>query len=538
MLPSCPDRLPSILLLLTGLQLHSIKRAKLAGNPAMRSVQMTIAACLSVGILAHPLAGAETWDVGLTGKGTLIEAAAVPGSSAAVPTVLLVGGLAGEDRSAAAVTREVQAFEATKPGARRFRLIAIALANPDRAAVSFPPAGTAYRDNPESHALWRWIGIQAPDLVLVAGDQDFGLAEALSQNAVAGVGRISARAVPARPGILRSVKTIPPSEAHHEIERRLRRTPRQLAEELAQYYGHDFDQAAYIQAVALIGQLRLGHQADVERLVSPFVDGSKDSLARPTSPTLAGHLVFAALAERTHDDRYLRLVRKTADLGFTASGEMKESMPLHEEMSDSVFMACPILASAGKLTGETRYFDMAARHFSFMQKLCLRTDGLYRHSPLTDAAWGRGNAFPALGLAWALSDFPEQHPQVSRMVRAFQDHMAELARFQDSSGMWREVIDQRGAYPEFSATAMIAAAMLRGIEKGWLEPASYRPRVDRAWRAILTRTGADGRLIDVCESTGKQKTLGDYLRRAAILDRDPRGGAMAMLLATELAGSP
>jgi len=504
----------------------------------MRSVQITIAVTLSLGICAYRLAAADTLDVGLSGKGTLIEAAAVRGSSAAVPTVLLVGGLTGEDRSTAAVKREVQEFEAIKADHRHFRLIAIALANPERAALSFPPVGTAYRDNPESHVLWRWIGTQAPDLVLVAGDQDYGLAEALSQNAVAGIGRISARAVLPGPGILRSVKAIPHSEARQEMERRLRRTPRQFAEELAQYYGHDFDQAAYIQAVALIGQLRLGNQAEVERLVSPFVDGSKDSLARPTSPTLAGHLVFAALAERTQDDRYRRLVRKTADLGFTASGEMKESMPLHEEMSDSVFMACPILASAGKLTGETKYFDMAARHFSFMQRLCLRTDGLYRHSPLTDAAWGRGNAFPALGLAWTLSDFPKEHPQWNPMVRAFQDHMARLARFQDSNGMWREVIDQPGSYPEFSATAMIATAMLQGIKKGWLESASYRPRVDQAWRAILARTGTDGRLIDVCESTGKQKTLGDYLRRAAILDRDPRGGAMALLFATELAEAP
>jgi hypothetical protein len=30
--------------------------------------------------------------------------------------------------------------------------------------------------------------------------------------------------------------------------------------------------------------------------------------------------------------------------------------------------------------------------------------------------------------------------------------------------------------------------------------------------------------------------LKDYLRRAAILDRDPRGGAFAMILATEIAG--
>jgi hypothetical protein len=38
-------------------------------------------------------------------------------------------------------------------------------------------------------------------------------------------------------------------------------------------------------------------------------------------------------------------------------------------MSDSLFMATAILARAGKLTGERRYFDMAAQHIAFMQKL-------------------------------------------------------------------------------------------------------------------------------------------------------------------------
>ena len=489
---------------------------------------MTIAGLLSV----VPLA-ADASDVGLTENGTVIEAVSVPPQSSALPTVLLVGGLAGPDESVGMVRKELQAFEATQPHRRHFRLLAIPLANPDAARISFPPAGVAYRDNPESHALWRWIAIQAPDLVIIVGNQDFGLADALSQNAVAGVGRIPARLVKAQLGILKSVRGLSRSEAHQEIARRLERKPRQVAEELARYYGHDFDQPAYIQAIALIGQLRVGHLADVERLVSPFAEGSKDSLAKATSPTLAGHIVFAELAERTHDARYVGLVRKTADLGFTPSGEMKESMPLHDEMSDSVFMACPILASAGKLTGETKYFDMGARHFAFMQKLCLRPDRLYRHSPLSEAAWGRGNAFPALGLAWTLSYFPSEHPAYIRMVRAFQDHMTALAPFQDGNGMWREVIDQRGSYSEYSATAMIATAMLIGIKHGWLDAAPHQPRVDLAWRAILARTGAEGRLMDVCESTGKQKSMKDYLHRAAILDRDARGGAMALLFATE-----
>jgi rhamnogalacturonyl hydrolase YesR len=64
----------------------------------------------------------------------------------------------------------------------------------------------------------------------------------------------------------------------------------------------------------------------------------------------------------------------------------------------------------------------------------------------------------------------------------------------------------------------------------------YRPVIDRAWQAILTRTGAEGRLVDVCESTARMKSLEEYLQRAALLGPDPRGGAMALLFATEMAG--
>ncbi len=398
----------------------------------------------------------------------------------------------------------------------------------------------AYRESVESHVLWRWIALQAPDLVLVVGGADAGLAQALSTNAVAGVGRIPARVIiMARPTTLLSLpRDLRFSGAHAEINARRARTPQQLAEQLAQYYGHDFSQLTYIPGMALIAQMRLGHVADVEKLASVYLDPSRNILSRASSLTLAGHLVFAELAERTGNKAYTELVRKAADLGFTETGEMRESMPFHDEMSDSIFMATPLVVKAGKLTGERKYFDLAARHFAFMQKLVLRPDGLYRHSPLTDAAWGRGNAFPALGLALALSDFPKDHPAYPHMIAEFQQHMFILAKFQDEDGMWHEVIDQPGSYAETSATAMIGMAMERGIRKGWLDPPAYQPRVDRAFSAVSARVARDGQLVDVCESTNKQKTLEDYLHREAILGPDPRGGAMAMLFATEMGGLP
>jgi rhamnogalacturonyl hydrolase YesR len=477
---------------------------------------------------------ADTWTIGLSTSGTGIEAVVVPGASPTAPTVVLIGGLDGPG-SSDTIDGAVAAFERRPLRRRPFRLIAIARANPDAQPLQFPPTGAAYREQIESNVLWRWIGSHAPDLVLIAG-ADSGLADALSHNVVAGVGAVPARRVePSATMLYTSAQPIRPSPAHQELAQRLARSPHVLAEQLTRLYGHDFTQPTYIAAMALIGRLRLGQQMDVEQLLAPYLDGTKDSFARPSQSALAAHMLFFELARRTGDERAKRLVIRAASSGFTESGELRESMPLNGGWSDSLFMDVPILAKAGALTGDRRYFDMAARHVAFMQRIVLRPDGLYRHQASTDAAWGRGNAFPALGLALTLSEFPKDHPAYAQLLASFQQHMATLARFQDENGMWRNIVDRPGAYAEYSATAMIGAAMVRGIRYGWLDRATYQPLVDKAWRAILARTSADGRLIDVCESTGTRGLDADgYLHRTALLGRDDRGGGMALLFATEL----
>ena len=134
-------------------------------------------------------------------------------------------------------------------------------------------------------------------------------------------------------------------------------------------------------------------------------------------------------------------------------------------------------------------------------------------------------------------EIPLTDTEFDTIARNVPPYMAALARFQDENGMWRNVVDRPGAYPEYSATAMIATAMLRGVRHGWIDRATYEPLIDKAWKAILARTGTDGRLVDVCESTGTRGLTDlDYLRRTAILGRDDRGGGMAMFFATELAG--
>lgn len=499
-----------------------------------RTVAVALAAVLAA-VLARPVA-AEMFEIGLAASGARIDAVAVEANVKSAPTVVLVGGLHGEDGSAADVRAAAAAYERRRH--RPVRLLAVPVANPDGADLVFPPAGVAYREHAESHTLWRWLGTQAPDLVLIAGRDDSGLAAALGTQKAAEMGRIQARGW-SGPGAgwAKQLGAIGKSEAHTELDRRRARSPRQLAEELATYYGRDFDPPLYIGAIALIARMRLGEVEEVRRIVEPYVDGRKDSLERPSALVMAGHIVFTELARATGDPRYAAAVRKVADLGFNASGQMLEAMPYHGQFSDSVFMGTAIVAQAGALTGERRYFDMADRHLRFMQQLDLRPDGLYRHQPATDAAWGRGNGFAALGLALTLSELPRDHPGYAYALQSYRQLMAALLPLQTRDGLWRNVVDYPGAYPEFSSTAMIGFALQRGLDNRWIAGRGYRQAVERAWLAVNSRTSSAGSFIDVCESTARMTSLQQYLQRAAILGPDARGGAMAMLFATERMGS-
>jgi len=170
-----------------------------------------------------------------------------------------------------------------------------------------------------------------------------------------------------------------------------------------------------------------------------------------------------------------------------------------------------------------------------VRKLVLRDDGLYRHSPLDEAAWGRGNGFPALGLAWCLTHWPQGRDDRGELLGMFRDHVAALVQHQDATGCWHQVVDHGDTYRELSCTCMITFALARGVRNGWLDAKIYGPAIGKGWYAIRARIATDGRLVDVCTGTGKQETLTDYYHRPAILGYDARSGAMALLVATEMA---
>jgi rhamnogalacturonyl hydrolase YesR len=500
--------------------------------------------------------------------------------------ILLIGGLDGTGESVQATVAALKWFCTSDAAAdlrKQFLVSAVPCINPDGIAAGkgpanlsggnpntgFPPKVQFYGDakTPEAAYLWRWIKLHVPDLVVdvrhgeklnwqspvsfsapwaplhgTLGTQilkdETTLASVLYglQVDVPKGGEFLAKLLRA----MQQARYKGPLHARQQAQKLVSRSPQLVGSNLATVYGKQLSSVTYIPALAVLARMRLGPERYVEdarTAVQPYFRGERS--AKPGSPvSLAGHLVFAELARATDDpderNRYTELVRAAADLAFDGDGNLDLARLSSSKMSDAVFMAGPILASAGGLTGEKRYFDACAAHVRNMRKLVRRDDGLYRHWPGVEAAWGRGNGFPALGLALCLSDFPKTHPAHGELIDGYREHMAALAKHQDPTGCWHQIIDRPGSYRELTCTCMIGFAMLRGIRRDWLPAEKFKPAVDRAWYAVKQRVWHGGELVDVCTGTGKQKNLRAYYDRKAIHGRDARGGAMALLFASEV----
>ncbi|MAS93759.1 MAG: hypothetical protein CMO55_11260 [Verrucomicrobiales bacterium] len=401
-------------------------------------------------------------------------------------------------------------------------------------SATYPPEGKAYSENSAAHAIWRWLGIMAPDAVFVPETPEgLALSQALQENPPAEVGMVDVFTV--KENEAGGLNSTPLSHKREDVEsartemlNRIERSPEELLEALAANYGNHFS-GSYIEALALMVKIDQQVANNGKELAEKFLT---DSPSLPNNPgAIAGTLLYTRFDEDWAKDRILAV----ADMAFDENGDPLECMPIHQEMSDSVFMVCPILAYAGKISGEKKYYEQCIRHLKFMQNMCLREDGLYRHSPLDEAAWGRGNGFPAFGLTLTLGWFPEEEPGHDYLVESLTAHLEALSNHQDRHGMWHQVIDHPDSYAEFTSTCMITYAISNAIEKGYLPTQPWASRMTTGWSGIKSRIGMDGlTLHDVCTGTGKQKTLEDYYDREAILGKDSRGGAMALLLASRM----
>ena len=468
--------------------------------------------------------------------------------------------VADNDRAARAALAAIRWFKTSAPRSVRdqWAVSAVLLAYGNDATpaqqLEFPPAKGFFDhpEQPESRYLWRWTTYQAPDLVLQIRGGDVltrstppagSLAAALAGGSE--VGTVPAVYGTARetdgPTLLRDALRdagTRTSEIRSTLNARASREPLSIARLLAGKYPQN-PLVSYIPSVAWANTLRLADVTKDDALrqkvlaeTRPWLSGERPLFGdRIPLTAVAGTLIYADLARRGEDSAQRLALQgadeavKVAPTGYAQRGA---------GWTDDMFMMASILGRTGTLPGRAADLDhLASMLISYAGRL-QREDGVFVHFTEGRIPWGRGNGFAALGVAEALTSLPDAHPARPNLLEIYRRHMNGMKAMQSPDGMWRQVVDEPGAYREESVTAMTLSAMARGIRLGWIDLRTYRPIVDRAWRALAAHITGDGGIVDICTSTGSQPTLRHYLDRPAISGFDDRGGAMALLAALEM----
>lgn len=196
--------------------------------------------------------------------------------------------------------------------------------------------------------------------------------------------------------------------------------------------------------------------------------------------------------------------------------------------ADDLFMSVPFLIRYAQITGESNYYDDAAKQILlFYEKLFSAQTQLYYHGWFSNdqttsvAHWGRANGWVIWAITEALLYLPKEHNDYSKILDIYKNHVQGLIPFQNENGRWHQVIDKPESYEETSSTAMFTLAIARGVLNNWLGE-SYTQYAIKGWNGIADKIKDDGTVEGICRGTGIGFDLEFYFNRETP-DNDPRG---------------
>ena len=207
--------------------------------------------------------------------------------------------------------------------------------------------------------------------------------------------------------------------------------------------------------------------------------------------------------------------------------------------ADDLYMSVPFLSRMGKLTGNMKYFDDAINQVrNFTRYLYDPSSGLFYHCWYSDvqlngvAHWGRCNGWIMLAQTELLNNLPQNHPEKKKLVKLLLQQITGVSRYQDTSGLWRQVIDKPDSYFETSCSAMFVYSIARAVNEGWIDK-SYFSIAANGWKGLLKKIQSDGQVQDICVGTGIEDNIKFYYDRPTELN-DLHGLGAVILAGTEM----
>ena len=232
---------------------------------------------------------------------------------------------------------------------------------------------------------------------------------------------------------------------------------------------------------------------------------------------------------------------------------------------DGVFMGMPfyVLAAPTLKPGEEeKYYEDAVNQMTTTDQMTYdAATELWKHAwdethsmfwadkttGRSQHTWGRALGWYAMALVEVLETMPESYARRAELLEIFKSVMASVAKYQDESGVWYDVldVDDPRNYLEATCSSMFCYCLLKGVRMGWID-AEFKTAGVKAFRGIVTefvRENPNGTisLQKCCEVSGlgpenKPNRDGsfEYYMSEPVRDNDPKGVGPFMWAALEM----
>ncbi len=203
---------------------------------------------------------------------------------------------------------------------------------------------------------------------------------------------------------------------------------------------------------------------------------------------------------------------------------------------DALFMGPPVWTEMAALTGNSEYLDFMNHEwwattdylYDTDEHLYFRDDRYFdeREENGEKIFWSRGNGWVFGGLVMVLDAMPTDYPYRDRYVQLYEEMAAKIAAIQPEDGMWRASLLDPDSYPtrETSGTGFFTYGLAWGVNRGYLDRATYAPAIYKAWQGLVDCVHPNGKL-------GYVQPVGADPRRNIDKDQTEVYGVGAFLLA-------
>lgn len=309
----------------------------------------------------------------------------------------------------------------------------------------------------------------------------------------------------------------------------------------------------WTQGVGLFGLWKLfektGEKKYLEMLLKYYNERLETGLPSKNINTCAPMLCLSYLAEYTGNLLYISVCEEWAEwimreLPKTQEGGFQhitsDTVNDQELWDDTLMMTVLFLANFGRIAKQQTYIEEAKYQFLLHIKyLSDKKTGLWFHGwtfngnhNFTEALWGRGNCWVTVAIPEFLQMIPCED-SVSRFLQeSLKTQVEALKLYQEETGMWHTLIDDKSSYVETSATCGFAYGILKAVHSGYIEE-SYKECAYKALTPVLKNITEDGIVHQVSYGTAMGRENRQFYKDIAVKPM-PYGQALAILFLLEL----